>query len=186
LNSQAIRRICKLLIPHSVTRAKTVKKAPCGHNLGTRRPTHYRRNLANCSGPTRSRPHTSNLSRSYAGQYQQRPAPAEGGVLKRHWWRYLQPRGLPPVLVKLPKAPSKHRKALERPSRLDCQHSLEKGHGWDGGLPLRRRAGLGRSQPVPVPSLRSKLEPKMAAPEPGTIAVLAEKPYGLVYLLHRR
>jgi hypothetical protein len=26
-------------------------------------------------------------------------------------------------------------------------------------------------------------EPKMAAPEPGTIAVLAEKPYGLVYLL---
>ena len=25
-----------------------------------------------------------------------REAPAEGGVLKRHWWRYLQPRGLPP------------------------------------------------------------------------------------------
>ncbi len=23
-----------------------------------------------------------------AGQLQQRPAPAEGGILKRHWWRY--------------------------------------------------------------------------------------------------
>ena len=40
----------------------------------------------------------------YAGQFQQRPAPADGGMLKRHWWRYWQPRGanLPPVLVKLP------------------------------------------------------------------------------------
>src|SRR4029077_7413829 len=35
----------------------------------------------------------------YAGQFQQRPAPADGGMLKRHWWRYWQPRGanLPPV-----------------------------------------------------------------------------------------
>jgi len=24
----------------------------------------------------------------YAGQYQQRPAPAEGGMLKKHWWHY--------------------------------------------------------------------------------------------------
>jgi hypothetical protein len=24
----------------------------------------------------------------YAGQFQQRPAPADGGMLKRHWWRY--------------------------------------------------------------------------------------------------
>jgi hypothetical protein len=40
----------------------------------------------------------------YAGQFQQRPAPADGGMLKRHWWRYWQPRGanLPPVMVKLP------------------------------------------------------------------------------------
>jgi hypothetical protein len=29
----------------------------------------------------------------YAGQYQQRPAPAEGGMIKKHWWRYWQPRG---------------------------------------------------------------------------------------------
>jgi len=27
-------------------------------------------------------------SRGYAGQYQQRPSPAEGAILKREWWRY--------------------------------------------------------------------------------------------------
>jgi predicted phage terminase large subunit-like protein len=30
-------------------------------------------------------------SYGYAGQYQQRPAPAEGGILKRAWWRYYDP-----------------------------------------------------------------------------------------------
>jgi predicted phage terminase large subunit-like protein len=30
-------------------------------------------------------------SYGYAGQYQQRPAPAEGGILKRSWWRYYDP-----------------------------------------------------------------------------------------------
>lgn len=29
----------------------------------------------------------------YAGQYQQRPSPEEGGVLKRHWWKFWYPRG---------------------------------------------------------------------------------------------
>jgi len=35
-----------------------------------------------------------------AGQHQQRPAPPEGGVWKRYWWRYWVPEGvnLPPVL----------------------------------------------------------------------------------------
>jgi hypothetical protein len=39
-----------------------------------------------------------------AGQLQQRPTPTEGGLLKRHWFRYWQPRGasLPPVVVRLP------------------------------------------------------------------------------------
>lgn len=43
-------------------------------------------------------------SQGYAGQYQQRPSPSEGGIFKRHWWRYWQPAGanLPPVPVKLP------------------------------------------------------------------------------------
>jgi predicted phage terminase large subunit-like protein len=39
-----------------------------------------------------------------AGQLQQRPSPAGGGLIKRHWWRYWQPRGagLPPVMVRRP------------------------------------------------------------------------------------
>jgi predicted phage terminase large subunit-like protein len=39
----------------------------------------------------------------YAGQYQQRPSPAEGGIFKRHWWRFWKPAGtvLPEVLVKV-------------------------------------------------------------------------------------
>lgn len=40
-------------------------------------------------------------SRDWASLYQQRPAPDEGNIFKRQWWRYWQPRGakLPPVLV---------------------------------------------------------------------------------------
>ena len=40
----------------------------------------------------------------YAGQYQQRPAPAEGGIFKRTWWRYWRPAhlDLPPVQLKGP------------------------------------------------------------------------------------
>ncbi len=36
-----------------------------------------------------------------AGQLQQRPSPSGGGLIKRHWFRYWQPRGanLPPVPV---------------------------------------------------------------------------------------
>ena len=39
-----------------------------------------------------------------AGQLQQRPSPLEGGLLKRHWWRFWQPpnANLPPVMVQLP------------------------------------------------------------------------------------
>jgi len=40
-----------------------------------------------------------------AAQLQQRPAPAEGGILKRHWWKYWcypgQEESLPPVRVKM-------------------------------------------------------------------------------------
>lgn len=36
-------------------------------------------------------------SYAYAGQYQQRPAPAEGGIFKRAWWRFY-PEGEPPQL----------------------------------------------------------------------------------------
>ncbi len=39
-----------------------------------------------------------------AGQLQQRPSPVEGGLLKRHWWRFWQPpnANLPTVMVRLP------------------------------------------------------------------------------------
>jgi predicted phage terminase large subunit-like protein len=45
-------------------------------------------------------------SYAYAGQYQQRPSPQEGGLLKRHWWRFWYPASMqekppPPVLVRL-------------------------------------------------------------------------------------
>jgi hypothetical protein len=63
-------------------------------------------------------------SHRYAGQDQQRPAPADGGMLKRHWWRYWQPRGanLPPVIVKLPDGTLEQRKAVELPV---CHQSSE-------------------------------------------------------------
>jgi predicted phage terminase large subunit-like protein len=39
-----------------------------------------------------------------AGQLQQRPSPAGGGLLQRHWFRFFQVRGdnLPPVAVRMP------------------------------------------------------------------------------------
>jgi hypothetical protein len=59
----------------------------------------------------------------YAGQYQQRPAPAGGGMLKKHWWGYWQPRGanLPPVLVKMPDGAIEQRMAVDLPAQLDMQ-----------------------------------------------------------------
>ena len=59
----------------------------------------------------------------YAGQYQQRPAPAGGGMLKRHWWRYWQPAGatLPPIPVKLPDGSVEQRQAVELPRRFDMR-----------------------------------------------------------------
>ena len=39
-----------------------------------------------------------------AGQLQQRPSPAEGGMIKRHWFRFWMPPGAnpPPIAVRLP------------------------------------------------------------------------------------
>lgn len=41
-------------------------------------------------------------SYAFAGQYQQRPSPAEGGILKRYWFRYWNYPGqpLPPITVR--------------------------------------------------------------------------------------
>jgi predicted phage terminase large subunit-like protein len=58
-----------------------------------------------------------------AGQLQQRPSPAEGGLLKRHWWRYWQPRGanLPPVVVRLADGSQQSIAAVDLPYRVDEQ-----------------------------------------------------------------
>lgn len=43
-------------------------------------------------------------SRAYAGQFQQRPSPAEGGTFKRQWWRFWHFPGHPldPVPLRMP------------------------------------------------------------------------------------
>lgn len=58
-----------------------------------------------------------------AGQLQQRPSPAGGGIFKRHWFRYWQPRGanLPPVLVRMPDGTIRSIEAIEAPHRVDEQ-----------------------------------------------------------------
>src|ERR1700678_1723708 len=58
-----------------------------------------------------------------AGQLQQRPSPAGGGIFKRHWFRYYQGRGmnLPAVLVQLPDGTIKPIVAIEVPRWADDQ-----------------------------------------------------------------
>lgn len=58
-----------------------------------------------------------------AGQLQQRPSPAGGGIFKRHWFRYFQPRGanLPPVLVNLPGGTQASIQAIEVPRQVEEQ-----------------------------------------------------------------
>jgi predicted phage terminase large subunit-like protein len=58
-----------------------------------------------------------------AGQLQQRPSPLGGGIFKRHWWRYWQPRGanLPPVVVQLSDGTYHSIHAVYRPLRVDEQ-----------------------------------------------------------------
>jgi predicted phage terminase large subunit-like protein len=58
-----------------------------------------------------------------AGQLQQRPSPAGGGIFKRHWFRYWQPRGanLPPVVVRLPDGTLQSIPAVDQPRLVDEQ-----------------------------------------------------------------
>ncbi len=58
-----------------------------------------------------------------AGQLQQRPSPSGGGLIKRHWFRYWQPRGanLPPVPVSLPDGTVTAITAVDQPYRVDEQ-----------------------------------------------------------------
>ena len=63
-----------------------------------------------------------------AGQLQQRPSPAGGGIFKRHWFKYFQPRGanLPPVVVQLPDGTPMSIPAVEAPHQVD-----EQAQSWD-------------------------------------------------------
>ena len=58
-----------------------------------------------------------------AGQLQQRPSPAGGGIFKRHWFNFYQPRGanLPPVIVRLPDGTERTIVAIEAPRGVDEQ-----------------------------------------------------------------
>jgi predicted phage terminase large subunit-like protein len=58
-----------------------------------------------------------------AGQLQQRPSPAGGGIFKRHWFRYFQPRSanLPPVVVRLPDGTQTSIVAIEAPGQVEEQ-----------------------------------------------------------------
>src|SRR5262249_14740827 len=62
-----------------------------------------------------------------AGQLQQRPSPAGGGIFKRHWFKYFQPRGmnLPPVVVRLPDGTLSSIPAIEVPN---CVEQIQ---SWD-------------------------------------------------------
>jgi predicted phage terminase large subunit-like protein len=53
----------------------------------------------------------------FAGQHQQRPSPEGGGILKKHWWRYWQPKGskLSPVVVRKADGESAPIEAVELP-----------------------------------------------------------------------
>jgi hypothetical protein len=57
----------------------------------------------------------------YAAQYQQRPSPAEGGILKRGWFRFWRPahQELPPVPVKMPDGQVRSIPALPLPPSFD-------------------------------------------------------------------
>lgn len=60
-------------------------------------------------------------SMGYAGQYQQRPAPEGGGILKRHWWHYWQRPGvkLSPISIRTPEGEVVTTEAIEQPAAFD-------------------------------------------------------------------
>jgi predicted phage terminase large subunit-like protein len=57
----------------------------------------------------------------YAGQHQQSPSPAGGGIFKTYWWKYWQPKGarLSPVMVHMEHGQTKAIEAVELPDRVD-------------------------------------------------------------------
>lgn len=56
----------------------------------------------------------------WSALYQQRPAPAEGGIFKRTWWKFWKPAGLdlPPVVVTVPNEPDYVAELVDLPFRF--------------------------------------------------------------------
>jgi predicted phage terminase large subunit-like protein len=57
----------------------------------------------------------------YAGQFQQRPSPAGGGIFKRWWWRFWKPKimNLGPVTVKLADGSALEIRPVDHPDEFD-------------------------------------------------------------------
>ncbi|MTI49464.1 MAG: terminase [Firmicutes bacterium] len=74
-------------------------------------------------------------SYAFAGQYQQDPAPKEGGIFKKHWWKFWKFPGqnLPPVIIKVPykgyDGEIKYRE--ENVYAIDLPDNLEQSQSWD-------------------------------------------------------
>lgn len=62
-------------------------------------------------------------SYDWAGMFQQRPSPAEGGIFKRWWWKFWQPVGvnLPPITLRGPNNDSITVEAIPLPAKFDQQ-----------------------------------------------------------------
>ena len=80
-----------------------------------------------------------------ASQLQQRPSPASGGILKRYWWRYWQPRDvtLPPVCLRLPDGTGATIMPVTLPECFDVQLQSWDLAFKDTASSACRRAGVG-------------------------------------------
>lgn len=122
-----------------------------------------------------------------AGQLQQRPSPIGGGIFKRHWFRYIQPRGanLPPVQVPLPDGTTMSIPATEVPygrveqvQSWDCSfkdlstsdYAVGQVWGRYGSMFLLGDQVRGRMDcPTTVKAIR-----ELSAKWPGCVAILIE------------
>jgi predicted phage terminase large subunit-like protein len=122
-----------------------------------------------------------------AGQLQQRPSPAGGGIFKRHWFKYFQLRGanLPPVLVRMPDGSQTSIPAVDVPLQVeetiqswDCSFKdldtsdYVAGQVW-GRIGARFLLGDQIRERLDCPGTVKAVR-QMTAKWPGTMAILIE------------
>ena len=115
-------------------------------------------------------------SYAYAGQFQQRPSPAGGGIFKKWWWRYWTYKtiSVSPVLVRLPDGTMRKITAVILPDDLDSQLQ-----SWDmafkdlstsdyvaGGVAQASHLPLLRETPAARPPYRRALQNVVAHVHP--------------------